>query len=79
MIILSYEENVSASGVTMVRSSQLASPLGQLQVKLSQHRPLKGGKKRMSLVFAEKRTTKQVHFSAKYVVGVSVVADACEM
>jgi hypothetical protein len=30
-------------------------------------------------MFAEKRTTKQLHFSAKYAVGVSVVADACEM
>lgn len=30
VIILSYEENVTASGVTMVRSSQISSPLGQL-------------------------------------------------
>jgi len=33
----------------------------------------------MSLMFAEKRTMKQLHFSAKYAVDVPVVADAREM
>ena len=73
LIILSHEENVTASGVSRGRPSPFGIQLSRLEVKHSQHWPSKGKQRRCRVCSLKKQTRTTLYFCNKCDVGLCVV------
>ena len=73
LIILSHEENVTASSISRGRSSLFASQLSRLEVKHPQHWPSKGKKRRCRVCSLKKQTWSTPYFCNKCDVGLCIV------
>src|SRR5215469_13994250 len=69
LIILSQEENVTASHISRGRPSPALSRLSRLEVKHSQHWPSKGNKRRCRVCSLHKKTRITMYFCRKCDVG----------
>jgi hypothetical protein len=74
LIILSHEENVTASGISRGRPSPFSSQLSHSEVKHSQHWPSKGKQRWCHVCSLKKQSRSMLYFCNKCDIGLRIVS-----